>query len=94
MDRRSGRPGSSSFSRGTTIAALRAAERIRSLRRPSTCLGDHALKHPDPAVPAWKIVPAPLWGNTVAWKPSDMVPLISHPLMEALFKAVLPQRAT
>jgi aldehyde dehydrogenase (NAD+) len=42
-------------------------------------------------IPAWKIAPALLCGNTVVWKPSGIVPLISQRLMEILLEAGLPE---
>lgn len=42
------------------------------------------------AIPAWKIAPALVHGNTVVWKPSEHVPLVATRLMEALADAGLP----
>ncbi|MCE0765585.1 aldehyde dehydrogenase family protein [Pseudonocardia kujensis] len=42
------------------------------------------------AIPAWKIAPALVHGNTVVWKPSEHVPLVATHLMEALADAGLP----
>lgn len=42
------------------------------------------------AIPAWKIAPALAYANTVIWKPSEIVPLTSVHLMQALIDAGLP----
>jgi acyl-CoA reductase-like NAD-dependent aldehyde dehydrogenase len=41
-------------------------------------------------IPAWKIAPALAHGNTVLWKPSDVTPLVSVRIVEALAEAGLP----
>ena len=42
------------------------------------------------AIPAWKIAPALVHGNTVVWKPSEHVPLVASHLVRALTDAGLP----
>jgi acyl-CoA reductase-like NAD-dependent aldehyde dehydrogenase len=42
------------------------------------------------AIPAWKIAPALAYGNTVVWKPAEIVPLTSTHLAVALYDAGLP----
>jgi aldehyde dehydrogenase (NAD+) len=42
------------------------------------------------AIPAWKIGPALAYGNTVVWKPAEIVPLTSTHLAAALIDAGLP----
>ncbi|MFG1626124.1 aldehyde dehydrogenase family protein [Kribbella sp. NPDC049227] len=41
--------------------------------------------------PAWKIAPAVAFGNTVVWKPAEIVPLTSVHLVNALVDAGLPE---
>ncbi len=41
-------------------------------------------------IPAWKIAPALAFGNTVVWKPADLVPLTAVHLARALIDAGLP----
>lgn len=43
------------------------------------------------AIPAWKIAPALAYGNTVVWKPAELVPLTATHLAEALYEAGLPE---
>jgi aldehyde dehydrogenase (NAD+) len=42
------------------------------------------------SIPAWKIAPALAFGNTVAWKPAEIVPLTAVHLLMALRSAGLP----
>jgi aldehyde dehydrogenase (NAD+) len=42
------------------------------------------------AIPAWKIAPALVYGNTVVWKPASTVPLLAMRLAQALADAGLP----
>jgi acyl-CoA reductase-like NAD-dependent aldehyde dehydrogenase len=42
------------------------------------------------AIPAWKIAPAIAFGNTVVWKPAEIVPLTSTHFASALADAGLP----
>ncbi len=42
------------------------------------------------AIPAWKIAPALAFGNTVVWKPAEIVPLTATHLATALADAGLP----
>jgi acyl-CoA reductase-like NAD-dependent aldehyde dehydrogenase len=45
------------------------------------------------AIPAWKIAPALAFGNTVVWKPAEIVPLTSTHLATAFADAGLPDGA-
>jgi acyl-CoA reductase-like NAD-dependent aldehyde dehydrogenase len=42
------------------------------------------------AIAAWKLAPALAFGNTVVWKPAELVPLTSLRLFEALSESGLP----
>ncbi|HLV86252.1 MAG TPA: aldehyde dehydrogenase family protein [Candidatus Sulfotelmatobacter sp.] len=42
------------------------------------------------AIPVWKIAPALAFGNTVVWKPAEIVPLTATHLVQALADAGLP----
>jgi alpha-ketoglutaric semialdehyde dehydrogenase len=42
------------------------------------------------AIPAWKLAPALAYGNTVVWKPAELVPLTAVHLTQALADAGLP----
>jgi alpha-ketoglutaric semialdehyde dehydrogenase len=43
------------------------------------------------AIPAWKIAPALAYGNTVVFKPADLVPGCGHALAEIIAKAGTPK---
>ena len=43
------------------------------------------------AIPAWKIAPALAYGNTVVFKPADLVPGSAHALAEILVRAGIPE---
>lgn len=43
------------------------------------------------AIPAWKLAPALVFGNTVVWKPSSVTPLLAVRLAEALVRAGVPE---
>ncbi len=43
------------------------------------------------AIPAWKIAPALAYGNTVVWKPAELVPLTATHFTDALHEAGLPE---
>src|SRR3954449_1531639 len=42
------------------------------------------------AIPAWKIAPALAYGNTIVFKPADLVPGSAHALSEIIARAGIP----
>ncbi|BBY58803.1 aldehyde dehydrogenase family protein [Mycolicibacterium sarraceniae] len=75
---------------GEIFASPRAGEQILVTRKP---IGVVAVITPfnfPIAIPAWKIAPALVYGNTVVWKPATTVPLLAMRLAEALTEAGLP----
>jgi aldehyde dehydrogenase (NAD+) len=42
------------------------------------------------AIPAWKIAPALAYGNTVVFKPADLVPATAHALSEIIVRSGIP----
>ncbi|WP_179467220.1 aldehyde dehydrogenase family protein [Mycolicibacterium vinylchloridicum] len=75
---------------GEVFASPRAGEQILVTRKP---IGVIAIITPfnfPIAIPAWKIAPALVYGNTVVWKPATTVPLLAIRLAEALTDAGLP----
>ncbi|MFI6741837.1 aldehyde dehydrogenase family protein [Nonomuraea sp. NPDC050451] len=75
---------------GETYASPRAGERILVQRRPVGVVGVITPWNFPIAIPAWKIAPALVHGNTVVWKPASLVPLLAVRLTEALSEAGLP----
>ncbi|MGO4455455.1 aldehyde dehydrogenase family protein [Arthrobacter sp. RAF14] len=75
---------------GAVFHSPRAGEQILVTRKP---LGVVAVVTPfnfPIAIPAWKIAPALIHGNTVVWKPASTVPLLAMRLAQALDEAGLP----
>ena len=69
---------------GEIFASPRAGEQILVTRKP---IGVVAVITPfnfPIAIPAWKIAPALVYGNTVVWKPASTVPLLAIRLADAL----------
>jgi alpha-ketoglutaric semialdehyde dehydrogenase len=76
---------------GQIFSSPRAGEQILVTRKP---LGVVAVITPfnfPIAIPAWKIAPALIYGNTVVWKPASTVPLLAIRLAQALTEAGLPE---
>lgn len=75
---------------GTTYPSAHPEEIIRTVRRP---VGTVAVITPwnfPLQIPAWKIAPALLWGNTVVWKPASHTPAVAVAFAEILEAAGVP----
>ncbi|MEN4474981.1 aldehyde dehydrogenase family protein [Mycolicibacterium cosmeticum] len=75
---------------GDLYASPRAGEQILVTRKPVGVVGIITPFNFPIAIPAWKIAPALIYGNTVVWKPASTVPLLAHRLAAALSSAGLP----
>lgn len=75
---------------GEHFASPRRGERILVTRKPLGVVGVVTPFNFPIAIPAWKIAPALVYGNTVVWKPASTVPLLAVRLAEALDGAGLP----
>lgn len=75
---------------GEIYASPRAGEQILVTRKPLGVVGVITPFNFPIAIPAWKIAPALVYGNTVVWKPASSVPLLAIRLAEALTGAGLP----
>ena len=75
---------------GDIFASPRAGERILVTRKPLGVVGVITPFNFPIAIPAWKIAPALVYGNTVVWKPAGTVPLLAMRLADALTTAGLP----
>lgn len=81
---------SARFMYGRTYVSSVADERIETIRQP---LGIVAIITPwnfPVQIPAWKIAPALLWGNTVVWKPASDVPALSFAFAKLFHDAGIP----
>lgn len=75
---------------GEIYASPRAGEQILVTRRPVGVVAVITPFNFPIAIPAWKIAPALIYGNTVVWKPASTVPLLAMRLAQALTQAGLP----
>jgi acyl-CoA reductase-like NAD-dependent aldehyde dehydrogenase len=75
---------------GEIFASPRAGEQILVTRKPIGVVAAITPFNFPIAIPAWKIAPALVYGNTVVWKPASSVPLLAVRLAEALTGAGLP----
>jgi aldehyde dehydrogenase (NAD+) len=77
-------------SAGEMFASPRIGEHILVTRKPVGVVAVITPFNFPIAIPAWKIAPALVYGNTVVWKPANTVPLLALRLAEALQSAGLP----
>src|SRR5262245_21179635 len=75
---------------GEIFASPRAGEQILVTRKPVGVVGVITPFNFPIAIPAWKLAPALVYGNTVVWKPASTVPLLAIRLAQALSDAGLP----
>ena len=75
---------------GELFASPRAGEQILVTRKPVGVVGVITPFNFPIAIPAWKLAPALVYGNTVVWKPASTVPLLAIRLAQALSDAGLP----
>ncbi len=75
---------------GEMFSSPRAGEQILVTRKPIGVVGVITPFNFPIAIPAWKIAPALVYGNTVVWKPASTVPLLAVRLAQALTDAGLP----
>ena len=75
---------------GEVYASPRAGEQILVTRKPVGVVAVITPFNFPIAIPAWKIAPALIYGNTVVWKPASYVPLLAIRLAEALHEGGLP----
>lgn len=76
---------------GQIFSSPRAGEQILVTRKPLGVVGVITPFNFPIAIPAWKIAPALIYGNTVVWKPASTVPLLAIRLAQALTEAGLPE---
>lgn len=78
---------------GEIFSSPRAGEQILITRKPLGVVGVITPFNFPIAIPAWKIAPALVYGNTVVWKPASTVPLLAIRLAQALTESGLPAGA-
>src|ERR1700729_1007089 len=76
---------------GEKFASVRPNIDIEVTREPLGVVGIIAPWNFPLAIPAWKIAPALAYGNTIVFKPADLVPGCAHALSEIIVRAGVPK---
>ena len=76
---------------GDTYQSLREAVSLKVLREPIGVVGVITPWNFPLAIPAWKIAPALAYGNTVVFKPAELVPGSAWMLADIIARAGLPE---
>ncbi|CDI12138.1 aldehyde dehydrogenase family protein [Agrobacterium pusense] len=76
---------------GETIPSLRPDIGVEITRDPLGVIGVITPWNFPIAIPAWKIAPALCYGNTIVFKPADLVPACSWEIVDILHRAGLPK---
>ena len=76
---------------GEKFGSIRPGVDIEVTREPVGVIGIIAPWNFPIAIPAWKIAPALAYGNTVVFKPADLVPGCAHALAEIIVRAGAPK---
>ena len=75
---------------GQTVPSEMPDKELLTYRRPLGVVGIVTAGNFPVAVPAWKLIPALLTGNTVVWKPSEDAPACAYALVKLMHEAGLP----
>jgi acyl-CoA reductase-like NAD-dependent aldehyde dehydrogenase len=75
---------------GETMASVRPGVQVDITREPVGVVGIIAPWNFPFAIPAWKIAPALAYGNTVVFKPAELVPTCGWALAEIISRCGLP----
>ncbi|HEX6706814.1 MAG TPA: aldehyde dehydrogenase family protein [Albitalea sp.] len=78
---------------GEKVASVRPGVEVDITREPVGVVGIIAPWNFPFAIPAWKIAPALAYGNTVVFKPAELVPACGWALSEIISRAGLPAGA-
>ena len=77
--------------RGDKLASVRPGIDVEVTREPVGVVGIIAPWNFPIAIPAWKIAPALAYGNTIVFKPAELVPGSAWALSEIISRAGLPE---
>jgi len=75
---------------GDKVASVRPGVEVDITREPAGVVGIITPWNFPIAIPAWKIAPALCYGNTVVFKPAELVPGCSWVIVDILHRAGLP----
>ncbi len=76
---------------GEKLPSVRPGLEVEITREPVGVVGIITPWNFPIAIPAWKIAPALAYGNTVVFKPADLVPACAHALAEIIVNAGVPE---
>jgi alpha-ketoglutaric semialdehyde dehydrogenase len=76
---------------GETVPSVRPGVEVSMTREPIGVVGIITPWNFPIAIPAWKMVPAIAYGNTVVIKPADLVPACTWTIVDILVRAGLPE---
>jgi aldehyde dehydrogenase (NAD+) len=76
---------------GVNLASVRAGVDVTVTREPLGVIGLITPWNFPAAIPAWKIAPALAFGNTVVFKPAELVPATAWAIVEIAARAGLPK---
>jgi acyl-CoA reductase-like NAD-dependent aldehyde dehydrogenase len=76
---------------GRVVASVRAAVDITVTREPLGVVGLITPWNFPAAIPAWKIAPALAYGNTVVFKPAELVPATAWAIVDIAARSGLPK---
>lgn len=76
---------------GDKLASVRPGVDIEITREPVGVVGLITPWNFPIAIPAWKIAPALAYGNTIVFKPAELVPGSAHALSEIIVRAGVPE---
>ncbi|TKT78184.1 aldehyde dehydrogenase family protein [Aquamicrobium sp. LC103] len=76
---------------GETLPSVRPNIGVEISREPVGVVGIITPWNFPIAIPAWKIAPALAYGNTVVFKPAELVPGCAHAIVDILHRAGLPK---
>ena len=76
---------------GNVVASVRAGVDITVTREPLGVVGLITPWNFPAAIPAWKIAPALAYGNTVVFKPAELVPATAWAIVDIAAKSGLPK---
>jgi acyl-CoA reductase-like NAD-dependent aldehyde dehydrogenase len=75
---------------GLKVPSVRSGVEVEVTREPVGVVGIITPWNFPLAIPAWKIAPALAWGNTVIFKPADLVPHSAYALAQIIAESALP----
>lgn len=75
---------------GQTVPSEMPNKELATYRRPLGVVGIVTAGNFPVAVPAWKIIPALVTGNTIVWKPSEDAPACAYAMVKLMEEAGLP----